>query len=220
MKYIVQYTVPYVQRLTVGIEADSSEEAIEMTRAWSETGDTIQDGKVVSLLHDEYEAEDSLEGFTIEQELADDAPWPEFDEGVNSSHQHESAFQVGKLLIDVYRRGEMRGGSIDWDELDQAYQAALKAASHQKVPARTKAGNRCLRLAVVLEGGIVQSVIADQPEAAPAVAIIDYDVDGQEPEALSLITQSDGSQSKAYIVEPWIEPTRINLDEVFQPIDP
>ena len=220
MKYIVQCTVPYVQRLTVGIEADSPEGAIEMTRVWSETGDTIQDEKVVSLLRDEYEADDSLESITIEQELAEDAPWPEYDEGANSSHQHESAFQVGKLLIDAYSNGEMRGGSIDWDEHDQANQAALKAASHQKFPSRTKAGNRCIRLAVVLEGGIVQSVIADQPDAAPAVAIIDYDIDGQEPEALSLITQSDGSQSKAYIVEPWIEPTHINLDEVFQPIDP
>ena len=219
MKYIVQYTVPYVQRLTVGIEADSPEEAIEMTRAWSETGDTIQDGKVASLLRDEYEAEDSLERFTIEQELAEDAPWPEYDEGVNSFHQHESAFQVGKLLIDAYRRGEMRGGSIDWDELGQAYRAALKAASHQEDPARSKTDIRCSRLAVVLEGGIVQSVIADQPEAAPAIAIIDYDTDGQEPEALSLITQSDGSQSKAYVVEPWIEPARIDLNEVFRTID-
>ena len=220
MKYIVQCTVPYVQRLTVGIEADSPEGAIEMTRVWSETGDTIQDEKVVSLLRDEYEADDSLESITIEQELAEDAPWPEYDEGANSSHQHESAFQVGKLLIDAYSNGEMRGGSIDWDELDQAYRAALKAASHQEDPARSKTDFRCSRLAVVLEGGIVQSVIADQPDAAPAVAIIDYDIDGQEPEALSLITQSDGSQSKAYIVEPWIEPTHINLDEVFQPIDP
>ena len=70
MKYIVQCSVPYVQRLTVGIEADSPEAAIEMTSAWSETGDTIQDEKVVSLLRDEYEADDSLERINIEQELA------------------------------------------------------------------------------------------------------------------------------------------------------
>lgn len=219
MKYIVQCSVPYIQRLTVGIEADSPEAAIEMTRAWSETGEIIQAGKVVSFLRDEYEADESLEHITIEQELAEDVPWPEYDEGVNSSHQHESAFQVGKLLIDAYRNGEMRGGSIDWDELDQAYRAALKAATHQEGLARSKNDIRCSRLAVVLEGGIVQSVIADQPEAAPAVAIIDYDTDGQEPEVLSLITQSDGGQSKAYIVEPWIEPARIDLDEVFRPID-
>ena len=31
--------------------------------------------------------------------------------------------------------------------------------------------------------------------------------------------ESFGSQSKAYIVEPWIEPARIDLNEVFRPID-
>lgn len=219
MKYVVQYTVPYVQRLIVGVEADSPEEAIEMASAWSETGDTIQNGKLVSFLFDEYKADDTLGRFTIERELAEDVPWPEFNEGINTSHEHESAFQVCKLLIDAYRRGEMSGGSIDWDELDQAYQAALKAASQQKDPTRSRAGNRCSRIAIVLEGGIVQAVIADQPEAAPAVAVVDYDIEGQSPEDLCDITQSDGSRSKAYVVEPWIEPSRIDLDEVFRPLD-
>jgi hypothetical protein len=72
----------------------------------------------------------------------------------------------------------------------------------------------------VLEGGIVRSVITDQPEAAPAVAVVDYDVDGYEPEDLCHITQSDGRQAKARVVEPYIEPARIDLDEVFRPIEP
>jgi len=67
-----------------------------------------------------------------------------------------------------------------------------------------------------LEGGIVQAVIADQPDVAPAVAVVDYDTDGNESEELCCITQSDGSQSKAFVVEHYVEPTRINLDEIFQ----
>jgi hypothetical protein len=116
----------------------------------------------------------------------------------------------------------MRGSSIDWDELDLAYQAALQAAMNNEDPPRFKTNKRCSRLAVVLEGGIVQSVIADWPEAAPEVAVIDYDYDdeGQDSEDLCLITQSDGSQSKAFVIEPCVERARIDLNEVFQPIEP
>ena len=57
----------------------------------------------------------------------------EIAEPSNTRHQHEAAFQVGKLLIEAYRRGEARCGSIDWDELDQAYQAlAAHAVSEAK----------------------------------------------------------------------------------------
>jgi len=76
-----------------------------------------------------------------------------------------------------------------------------------------------MQLAVVMEGGIVQAVIADQPETAPAVAVIDYDTEGYESEELCSITQSDSSQSQALVVEHYVEPTRISLDKIFQKSD-
>ena len=75
---------------------------------------------------------------------------------------------------------------------------------------------RCKRLAVVMEGGLVRSVVADHPESAPAVAVVDYDTEGYDQDELRWITQSDGSQSDAVIVEPYIQPAIIDLDEVFQ----
>ena len=134
MKYVVQCTTPYVERFMVGIKAASPDEAIKKAKAMSETGDIMQASEEVPLLLDESEGDDSLVRFTIEQELAEDEPWPERDGHVNTRHQHEAAFQVGKLLIEAYRRGEMRGGSIDWDELDLAYQAALQAAMNNEDP--------------------------------------------------------------------------------------
>ena len=220
MKYVVQCTAPYVERFMVGIEAASPDEAIKKAKAMSETGDIMQASEEVPLLLDESEGDDSLVRFTIEQELAENEPWPEPDGYVNTRHQHEAAFQVGKLLIEAYRRGETRGGSIDWDELDLAYQAALKAACNNEHPPCVKTGKRCSRLDIVLEGGIVQSVIADRPGVAPAVAVIDYNVEGHEPEDLCRITQYDGQQSKAYVIESHIEPARIDLDEVFRHIEP
>ena len=60
------------------------------------------------------------------------------------------------------------------------------------------------------------SVIADQPDAAPAVAVVDYDIDGYEPEDLCHITQSDGRKVNALAVEHYVESARIDLDEVFR----
>lgn len=219
MKYIVQYTVPYVQRCLVGTEADSPEDAIMMAKAWTQTGDTVIEGKRVCVLSEGYQSDVGLEHFTVERALEPDEPWPEVDEEAEVSYRPRSGLQIAQLLIDAYRRGELQGGSIDWEELDEVCHAALAAVGEQEDLRRIDASHRCSRLAVVLEGGIVQSVIADHPETAPAVAVVDYDTEGQEPGALSLITQSDGSRSKAHVVESWIEPARIDLDEVFRRID-
>ncbi len=125
MRYIVQYTATHQRRIRIGIEAESPQEAIKKAGALHDEGDMMQDTAEVPLLFDD--EEDSSPSFSFEQALPADAPWPEPYGHVNSRHQRQAAFQVGKLLIEAYRRGEARGGSIDWDELDLAYQAALEA---------------------------------------------------------------------------------------------
>ncbi len=129
MKYAVQYTLPYEHRVMVGIEVGSPDEAIAKAESLVNQGDIWQDTAEVPLLFDDYEeTDDGPLLFTVEQELGADESWPEPDASVCELRRRDAAFQASRLLVDAYRRGEAGGGSIVWDDLDQAYQVALRAS--------------------------------------------------------------------------------------------
>ncbi len=76
------------------------------------------------------------------------------------------------------------------------------------------------RLAVILEGGIVQSVVSDTPEVfdCSLVAVIDYDCDTMDPEALMRVPQFEGDDGTAWAYGSVIHKATIDLDPVFTDI--
>lgn len=74
-----------------------------------------------------------------------------------------------------------------------------------------------LKMAVVLEGGIVQSIVATEPSMLPDnILVIDYDRDGWEDDDLSPVVQNKGMEALAHVYQIEPELPRINLDAVFE----
>ncbi len=77
-----------------------------------------------------------------------------------------------------------------------------------------------LQIAVVLEGGLVQSIISNPSNVLPdQVFVIDYDDDGWEPDDISPVIQSDGSVSGAHVYSLNPECPSIDLAALIEQFD-
>jgi hypothetical protein len=73
-------------------------------------------------------------------------------------------------------------------------------------------------LGVVLQGGIVQAIVSDQPElmADWNVMVIDYDTETTPDEDLTKVPQNDGSVSTAWSYLDSVTQTAIDLKAVYE----
>ncbi|MDH5181010.1 MAG: hypothetical protein OEZ39_14170 [Gammaproteobacteria bacterium] len=217
MKYIIQYTLPYEHHVQVGIESDTQELAIGKAEDLFNNGDIWDDTKEIPLLLDIYEETGNTNVkmmFTIEGEITGD--WPEPDTSVFEIRRQDAAFEAARLLREAIQPNSESGNLINWGLLNKAYEAAIKASRFTVQPTCTTPFAPCQQLVMEMKNGLVQSVMADRPDMAPAVAVIDHDVDGVESEVLCQITQSDGSNTNVVIEQHPVQIPDINFNAVFQ----
>ncbi|QPK61689.1 hypothetical protein IVG45_12440 [Methylomonas sp. LL1] len=122
--FVVSYEIDYVHRVSVGITADSPEAAQQIAEQAFNEASIWDDTAAMPLLSDEYH---ELEGESLVWECVAVEEWPEPDHSVRQLKKDQAAMQVCRGLVEAYQQGEAKGGSIDWDDLDQLIPLALQA---------------------------------------------------------------------------------------------
>ena len=123
-KFIVSYEIDYVHRVTVGIEALDESEAQQRTEQAFNDATLWDDTEAMPLLSNEYhEAGDDCMAWACE--AVEHYPTP--DHSVQQLYKDQAAFRVCRGLIEAYHQGEISGGSIQWEDLDELIPWAQKA---------------------------------------------------------------------------------------------
>jgi len=210
--YEVTYTLGHVHKTTVGVLAEDGEAAIQIAKAAFDAGRLRDDSPQMPLLYDGFEEADG-QGLAWECQAV-----PTFrtkDASVRTLKAQALALQACRAMVSAYAQGG-EGGSVDWEDLDHVHVLACEALALMEEPASSSTsalpGKPLPRLAVVVEGGIVQAVVADSALALD-VAVVDYDTEGGGE--IIAVPQADGGAAEAVVSFCQVEPAGIDLDAVF-----
>ncbi len=131
MKFVVEYTLPYVHVVRVGVAAATQEKAIEKAEQAFSDCSIWEDTKKIPLLEDVFEeVGDTAEAVRFTAEAC--RKWPKRSRTVRNKKSDEWAQIAVELLVAAYKNGAESSGSVDWSDLDAAAEAARKSARLRK----------------------------------------------------------------------------------------
>ena len=125
-KFLVEYTLPYEHVVRVGITAKDAQAAEAEADRLFKAGDLWNNTSDVPVLYDEYE-ETGDAGVALEFRAPPVDDFPPADMSIKTVTAKETALRAARLLVVAYADGAKNGGSIDWDQVNLAYEEALQA---------------------------------------------------------------------------------------------
>ncbi|MEN8196754.1 MAG: hypothetical protein ABFS30_09595 [Pseudomonadota bacterium] len=194
--YVVEGSFPYRRRFQVGVQADDAPAAEALATAAMDAGTFYADTDTMPLLMDRFE-EDGSAGEVLElAAIASHAEMPAPDAlSVLEDRRHAAAMACAWALFSAYQQGEKTGGSVEWSDIDTAYELARQAIGDIPVPRLSDTGSCAAQpslspVAVFIDmtGGGVHEISSD----VPGLEVVIYDTDtGEEVDAPCRVAYRD-----------------------------
>lgn len=173
-KYLIEYEIPYVHIVRVGVQAEDGASAIAQASAAFDLGTIWDNTPEMPLLYDDYEESAPLDHvleFTVVDECES---WPEPGVCVKSYFQGQAAGRACQSLIAAFEAE----GSLREALLHEAMSEACQAQPHLTKGDHFESLRQARKSTAViwLEGGVVQWVATDQVDMQ--YLVLDADTEG------------------------------------------
>jgi hypothetical protein len=206
-KYVVEYQLPYVHFVQVGVMAESSEAAIKAAQAAFDLGTIWDNTPTMPLLTDLYdETSNSTEPFQpLKFEAEEVEEWPQPDPTVRQIERENAAMEACRLLYQAYEHQDS-GDEFFLTAALQSAKAALSYGDGNTLPPMPPLPT----IVLGVHGGMVQWIDSNRPSL---VIVLDFDVDGASTQELAEITLEDGKTVYVhqYCASYWrVDPAWVN----------